>query len=780
MSGRPSWHRAALADLRLVPAAFAAWLTGGLLVGAPSAAGWAAGSGWTLALAAVLGAVALRGRRGARELLAAAGVALAAVALVATMAALRADVRAPPALADAHRAADVVLRLDEEAAAGDDRLRGTASSIGGIAGQVPVLVVGTRSDGDLGIGTVLRLRGTPSLVEPGGAIAALVVADGAPPEVVGLPPPWLDWANGLRAGFRALAAGLPGDGGALLTGLAIGDDRGLPQPLADAMRTSSLTHLTAVSGANCALVVGSVMVGGALLGIRRPVRIAVALLALGGFVVLVTPQPSVVRAAVMAAFALVGLALARPMRGLPLLCLAVAGILVADPWAALEPGFALSVLATAGLLILSGPLARLLAFAMPYRLALAVAVPLAAQLACQPAIALLDPGLPSYGVVANLLAVPAAPLATVAGLLACLLVPVLPPLALGLAWLAWAPSSWIGGVATTFAGMPGARLPWPDGPPGAILYALLGAGVGVVALGRGRSRAIAALAVGGIAAVYAGALLAGAASGLGRPADWQVAMCDVGQGDAAVVRSAGRVAVVDTGPDPEPLAACLDGLGIGRIDLLVLSHFDMDHVGGTAAVVGRVDRVLTGPPDADGQRRVLDPLAAGGAVVTPVRRGDAGILGALAWQVLWPRDEPGLEPGNAASVVVRFAPAAVRALAPGAACPAGGCLTTLFLGDLGAEPQLRLLAAGPLGRVDVVKVSHHGSADQAERLYRAVAAPVAIIGVGADNDYGHPTAQLLGILARLGSAVGRTDTDGLLLVARRSDGAEVLWRERGG
>ncbi len=102
-----------------------------------------------------------------------------------------------------------------------------------------------------------------------------------------------------------------------------------------------------------------------------------------------------------------------------------------------------------------------------------------------------------------------------------------------------------------------------------------------------------------------------------------------------------------------------------------------------------------------------------------------------------------------------------------------------FLGDLGAEPQLRMLAAGPVGRVDVVKVAHHGSADQTEGLYQAFAAPVALIGVGVDNDYGHPTAKLLGILDRLGTEVGRTDTDGLLLVARAADGGLALWRERG-
>ncbi|MBO9579080.1 MAG: ComEC/Rec2 family competence protein [Microbacteriaceae bacterium] len=764
-------------DLRLVPVAVAAWIAAGVLVGLPDAAPRTAVLGWIIAVGGIGAAVLLgraragsaRPRRLARDLLAAGALTIGAVALVATTVVLRAEVRAPPALGELRGLVDVVLTVTQEASAGEDRLRGTASSLGAAAGEVPVLVVAASLPADLGIGTTVRVRGTVSTTEPGGALAAIVVADGEPVEFLAAPPDWLAWGNGLRAGFRAVAAGLPGDGGALLTGLSIGDDRGVPQPLADAMRTSSLTHLTAVSGANCALVVGAVMVGGALLGVRRRWRILGALVVLGAFVVLVTPQPSVVRAAVMAAFALGGLAVARPMRGLPLLSLAAAGILVVDPWAGRELGFVLSVLATTGLLVLSGPLGRLLSLALPHRLAVALAIPVAAQLMCQPAIALLDASVPAYGVIANLLAVPAAPLATVAGLLACLVAPLAPPLALGLAWLAWLPSSWIGGVATMFAAMPGARLPWIDGLGGVLLYAFVALAIGTAALGRGpRLRLAGGIAAGAVLVGYAAVVGTWQAAGaFSRPADWQVAMCDVGQGDASVVRSAGEIAVIDTGPDPALLTACLNALGVGRVDLLVLSHFDLDHVGGVAALIGRVDRVLIGPTDANAEARVVGPLLGGGAVVDAVRRGDAGMLGELTWRVLWPRDEPWLEPGNAASVVMRFDPSADDE-----------GFASVFLGDLGESEQARMLGIGPVGRVDVVKVSHHGSADQSERLYAAFAAPLALIGVGADNDYGHPTDRLLDLLARGGTTVGRTDEDGLLLVAVGDGSGLLLWRER--
>ncbi|HWL59929.1 MAG TPA: ComEC/Rec2 family competence protein [Microbacteriaceae bacterium] len=579
-------------------------------------------------------------------------------------------------------------------------------------------------------------------------------------------PDWAMLAEPLRERFRELVVDLPGVGGALLPGLAIGDETMVGPALRESMHATSLTHLTAVSGSNCALVVGAVMVGGALLGVPQRLRIVLALVALAAFVLLVTPQPSVVRAAVMAAFALVGLAAARPLRGMPLLCAAITGILGVVPAAAVELGFVLSALATAGLLVLSGPLADLAARVLPRRLALALAVPVAAQLAVQPAIALVQPTLPTYGVVANLLAVPAAPVGTVLGMLACFLAPVLPEAALGIAWLGWLPAQWIGSVATTFATWPGAALPWPEGPVGMALHAGVLAVAALTLLTTGRRRLLAGMLVLGIGMAYTGALAGPAlVAALTRPADWVVAMCDVGQGDAVVVRGGGAVALLDTGPDPGALAACLHDLGVVRVDLLVLSHFDRDHVGGTNAVLGRVDTVLTGPADAASADAVLAPLAAGGARIVAGVEGIRGTLGGAPWRVLWPPARGSPPPGNDASLVWRVD------------LDAAGT-SAVFLGDLGATAQARLLGRDLGGGADVVKVSHHGSADQHADLYAALAPRVAILGVGRDNDYGHPTAAALELLEGLGALIGRTDADGLLLMSLDEPGGLRLWRAR--
>ncbi len=299
----------------------------------------------------------------------------------------------------------------------------------------------------------------------------------------------------------------------------------------------------------------------------------VALLALAGFIVLVTPQPSVVRAGAMAVVVLIAVAAGRPGGGVAALSVAVVGLLAFDPWLARDYGFALSAAATAGLLLLAGPLAARLARVMPTPLAVVLAVPLAAQLACQPILVLLDPAIALYGVPANLLAAPAAPVGTVVGLLGCLVLPVLPSVGIAFLQVAWVPASWIALVAHGAAALPGGRLPWlPDGAGALLLAVCTALALGLVLTGtrrrRARAFASAVLAVGLAVPVGVG-FAAPVVVGATRPGAWDVAACDVGQGDAVLIRSAGATALIDTGPEPAALERCLALLGIGRIDLLV-------------------------------------------------------------------------------------------------------------------------------------------------------------------------------------------------------------------
>lgn len=779
-------------DLRLALPAAGLWVACTLAVGWPEASAFGAVLAAVVAVALVV--VALRTSR-RRDIVVLAVVVTAGVALGCGVAALRAPGRTAAALESAAQTREpvtVLVRAESPGRrvasgfGGAERWswRGTVLEVtsgrGGSADPrsglaVPVTVF-TAPDASTtrgrdpaavpAFGAVVSVTGTLRANEAGEATAFRLSADGST-DVVSGAPAWLSWPAPVRAAFGRAAQQMPGDGGDLLPGLAIGDESGVSEQLDAAMKASSLSHLTAVSGANCALVTGLVFVVAARLGAGRRTRVVAAAAALLAFVVLVGPGASILRAAVMAAVVLLALARGRPADGLPSLALAVTVLLVHDPWLARDYGFALSVAATAGLLLLAGPLAVALARWMPRGIALAIAVPAAAQLACQPILLLLTPTLPLYGIAANLLAEPAAPVATVLGCLACLALPWAPALGELFVRIAWLPSAWIAQIAQTTASLPGAALPWADGALGVILCVWVLVLVGLVVVRARMPRPVAAAAVLGLAtAVVAyGGVLGGAllARTVATPGDWQIAVCDVGQGDAILLRDGGAVGMIDVGRTPAAASACLDRLGVHRIDLLVLTHFDADHVAGLPGVVDRVERALVGHPDRATDDRVLASLRTADVAVEQARAGMSGSLGELRWDVLWPPGGPSEPPtGNAGSVVLRTS---------------GAGLTGLHLGDLGEDAQDLLLGTGGIGPTDVVTVAHHGSADQSERLYERAAPRIGLISVGADNGYGHPTRRALDILTEVGAVPVRTDTRGLILVSPGPDGPRV-WTER--
>ena len=790
-------------DVRLAVPVAVGWLALVLALPEPAAPGRTALVAGLLAVAALAGGAVLARRRGttrpsspssslspspssgASTPVAAAaviGLTAAVVALLTAGAAARHDARWPPELAALEgrvavvtgtasermtvgtTAAELVL---EEARVGDDLVW---------QGSSTMLLLGPRpADGRVvEIGQHLTARVSVLPVDHGADVAFVgavrgEVEPGAPPEGLA------EAANAVRGSFREVTATLPGDGGALLPGLTLGDTSAVPDDLREAMATASLTHLTAVSGSNCAVLVALTMIVAGLLRVPRLARLGAAVVVLLAFLVLVTPDASILRATVMALVVLAHLGAARPVSGLPVVAVAVLGLLVADPWLARDVGFALSVLATTGLVVLAGPLATLLGRVLPAPLALVLAVPVAAQLACQPVLLLLEPSIPVHGVTANVLVEPAAPLATVGGLVVCATAGWAPGVALAVARVAWVPATWVGAVARSVETWPFARLPWPDAPAAAaalVLVTVVAAGA-VLGTRGGRARVVLG-ATSGLLVLTLVAVVAGVRTGerAAVPDGWTVAQCDVGQGDAVLVRSAGATALVDVGDDAEALAGCLRRFAVAHVDLLVLTHFDADHVGAVDVVADDVDRALVGPVGRPADADVVERLRRAGAEVVEATAGVGGVLGDLSWTALWPPPASdrgaAVEPGNDASVVTAWQPRD--------GC-ATGCMSLLDLGDLGEAAQRRLLAAGgvPTG-VDVVKVSHHGSADQLDALYEAARPRVGLVGVGADNTYGHPTEDALGLLVGLGTEVVRTDRDGDAAVRLDDEGMHV-WRE---
>ncbi|MBP2435660.1 ComEC/Rec2 family competence protein [Microbacterium amylolyticum] len=753
-------------DLRMLPVVVSCAAIALISVLLPNISGFIAVACWTASLAAV--GVALRARRSH-------GAALIAVACVAgAVAASHVALAEPGRVAAAEylgdRVTDHVVRVDSKVEPGGGMLwfTGDIDTPGGV---VPVRVTwrtdSAASDG-LDLGAVVRVTGR---VDATGRGDGAVVALRATHIEVAEPPPHLFAAStSLRRGFvNDVVAGLPDPAAGLLPGLSVGETSGVSEDMHEAMIISSLSHLTAVSGSNCALVVGIAFAICAAVGARRWVRVVVALGALVFFVVIVTPEESVLRAATMAAVAMLALLLGRAGAGVAVLSVAITVLICSDPWLAASYPFLLSSVATAALLLLAEPLASGLRRWMPRALALGIAVPLAAQLACQPIVLLFAPEVPLLSVPANMIAAPAAPIATVLGFLACITQPI-PVFSYGVAAIAWLPSAWIAHTALTFSSLPMASVDGSVGWWGFSALVLIGAltTIAIIPLRRGRlSRLVRAVSSGALAliiGVMAGKVaLESVVAPLTTPRDWAIALCDVGQGDAIVVRSAGRVALIDTGPEPEALSTCFAKLGVDHVDIAFLTHFDHDHVGAVEVIAGRVDTVVYGPTDDDADVPSLDVLGAG-----EVREGEAGMAGTLGdavWRIVWPRNGgTGFDAGNATSLVIDIG--------------GGEVPRTLLLGDLGEAPQRVLAGAGAVaGPYDVVKVAHHGSRDQLDALYETISAPISLIGVG-ENSYGHPHPDVLEMLARTGTLIGRSDEDGLVLVAIIDDGLS-LWREHG-
>jgi len=636
--------------------------------------------------------------------------------------------------------------------------------------SIPVHITVVRDDlGDIGIGSSIEGLGSFSETDRGQSSAYRVratdIRSTSPPAV-------LAWAEALRSALRSEAQNLSGWGAMLIPGLAVGDTELVTEQLDAAMKSASLTHLTAVSGANCAIITGLIMLLGKALRLRVWIRVAVALLFLVLFVVLVTPEPSVLRAAVMSLLALGSVLFARQAFGTAALATAMLVLLIVDPWQAVHFGFILSVLATAGIILFTQPITSLLDRWIPHWLAVVIAVPLAAQLACQPAIVLLQPTLPVLGVVANVLAAPAAPIATVTGLVACVLLPIWPVAGAFTTWLTWLPASWIALLAASIAELPFAQLPWIAGWPGVFALATIIAGLllaqllpNVVPPGKALRRLVSArLPVLSIAlsALVAISIVHPWATRAALPPNWRLYVCDVGQGDAVIIRGSVGTMLIDTGKFPERVAACLDDASVSRIDVLVFTHDDADHVGGASGVLARTQLAIVSPSsEPDNERALLSQLKAGGVPFQTAATGMRGTLGDVNWRVIWPSGASSHENRNDSSVIIRVDTPEFSAL---------------FLGDLGQEAQQRLLESRQVAPADVVKVSHHGSSDQHGKLYKHISAEYGIISVGTNNGYGHPTSRALEQLRHAQTVSLRTDLLGAFALARNHDGEWVIWR----
>lgn len=592
---------------------------------------------------------------------------------------------------------------------------------------------------------------------------------------------WWRGADGLRAALRRSVAGVGEPQRALVPALVVGDDRDLDTAVADQFRTTGLTHLLAVSGTNLTLLVGFLLWLARWLGVRGRWSYLVGALGIVGFVLLARPEPSVLRAAAMGAVGLVALGPSGRRRGGRALGVAVTVLLLTDPWLATSAGFALSSLATGGI-VFAGPVWRdALAHWLPRWAAEAIAVPAVAQLACTPVVAALSGQVSLVAIGANLLAAPAVGPATVLGLAGGVAGLVAGGLGVPFGHAAGWCVRWIVAVARHGASLPLPAVVWRSEPGPLALLAGLSLVLLVLAPRALRLRRIGLLVAVALAAVVLVRVpMARMLPSAWPPSGWVAVACDVGQGDSLVLRAGeGAAVVVDTGPDPVAMDDCLDRLGIRSVPLVVLTHFHADHVSGLDGVLRgrRVDEldVTALAQPADNAARVADIAAAAGLTPRVPEVGETRRFGDIVLQVVWrgaaepdpegPSEEDpgeGSAPNNASIVMVAETHG----------------LRILLTGDIEPEAQSQIAAVVPGLRVDVLKVPHHGSSHQDLDWLRSLGARVALVSVGADNDYGHPASGVVQALTGDGTLVLRTDLQGDLAVTVADNGSLATATER--
>ncbi len=562
-----------------------------------------------------------------------------------------------------------------------------------------------------------------------------VVGSGRADRVVPLDEPSPSWP--LRVRRRALAImrdSLPPTSAALLAGLLLGDRTPLPRDLDDAFRRAGVYHVLAVSGFNVALLASAVFVLFLAGRADRRVAAVAAMVAVIAFAIVVGPEPSVLRATLMGVLVLGAILLDRESSVLNSLSLAAIVVLAFRPGDLRDPGFQLSFAATGAIVL--APLPRGIV-----RGALGVSV--AAQLAVLPITLTHFNQISTLGVIANLVVVPLAALATVLGLAGVCLGALLETAGRLLLNAAWPVLIALRAAVLAAASVPAAIVHLPA--PHWTAVAAYAGGLTLVLVAWRRRRqpgwGTRAAAIGGSSLLILAALTG--AWPLLRPADgWlRISVLDVGQGDAIVVELPdGRAMLIDAGAGgphrldlgQRVIAPFLWNRGHLSLAAAVFTHTDIDHAGGMDAV------------------RRLFPIVEPGsveAVVAGARR--AGVEVTVLHRTKDTEDRIGGS-RNDTALALRFE---------------FGQATFLLASDITARSETELLRQGaPVGAA-VLKVAHHGArGSTTPEFLRAVRPTVAVISVGQRNPYGHPSPETIRRLVEAEAAIYRTDQDGAVML----------------
>ncbi|AKS33414.1 ComEC/Rec2 family competence protein [Mycolicibacterium goodii] len=492
-------------DLRLVPAALTAWT-----VTAAGIVWYIAGSVLVVLAATLLTAAVSRWAGPARTAAVVIAVALTGAGFAVAVGLRVNQIREHP-VADRYGGAATVRVVVGEAPrltrGGRLMFRAALTELDGVAVSGRVMVFASGRFGAVMPGSPVGFRAALSRPTRADLTVAVLSARGDP--AIGDASAIQRGAQRIRTAFADTARlVLPADQAAILPGLVLGDTSTVSAQTTAQFRASGLTHLTAVSGANVTIVCGTLLLTAVLVGPRAAV--ALALLGLIGFVVVVQPSASVLRAAVMGAVTLLAIVTHRRRQAIPALAASVLVLMIAAPELAVDVGFALSVCATAAIVVIAPAWARRLeARGWPRTLAAAVAVAAAAQLVTAPLVAGISGRFSVVAVAANLAVAGVIPPITVLGTAAAALAAVWPAGAGLLIRFTGPELWWLLSVARWASGVPGSTVPTPSGWAGVLLVAVSGIALTVLWRSRWVRRALAGAALVLLAWTVAGQVVGG-------------------------------------------------------------------------------------------------------------------------------------------------------------------------------------------------------------------------------------------------------------------------------
>ena len=547
----------------------------------------------------------------------------------------------------------------------------------------------------------------------------------------------------------------------LARALVAGDKDGLTDQLDQDLRRTGLSHVVVVSGMHLSILIWTVV---SLLGPnrRRSAAVGCALVLL--VMAMAGNTPSVVRAGILQLFLLIGPLLGRRRDSLTTLTFALMVLLLANPYAAASISLQLSFGAVLGQYLLGMPIQRwALAHlrlpegtSLPRRawrgtgrfLAATLASTLSAQVFTVPLCAWYFGTISLVSPLANLLVLWAVTHAFIGGLAAGILGNLVPALGQLLALPVSLLLDWIRLAVTALAKVPFACL-----TTGSVYYVawlvFLYVLIVLVLLWRGPRRALTP-ACGCVCALCAAMLCTAFTF---RSGSLTAAALEVGQGASTVLRLGDQVVLVDCGGDsytnPGDIAAdYLSDQGVGRLDLLVLTHYHDDHANGIPRLLERMEVEVLAVPDVEED----SPLRA--QILT-----QAQAAGTRVWFI---REDCRITMGDGLSVRL-FAPFGMGETNEEGltVLASAGDFDLLLTGDMAGEVEQLLLSQTDLPDLELLFVGHHGSKySTTEELLSALCPEEAVISVGEHNLYGHPAPETLTRLEAAGVRVWRTDLNG--------------------